>query len=99
MPEKISMNDNDFNENNVGNADENSNVINFIRPSRNDFIVIKNNFFSKHPIQPIMTTTKGKLNFRIIYYKEWPNGKVIQRKWISYSIELNCLYCTQMPLS
>jgi len=85
------MDNYNFNENNAVNTDENSNIINFIRPSRNDSIAIKNNFFSKHPIQPIMTT-KGKLNFKRIYYKELPNGEVVQRKWISYCIETNCLY-------
>ncbi|XP_050064310.1 uncharacterized protein LOC126553187 [Aphis gossypii] len=92
MPEHTSMDNNGFNENNADNMNENSNIINFIRPSRNDSIAIKNNFFSKHPIQPM--TTKGKLNFKRIYYKELPNGEVIQRKWISYCIETNCLYCS-----
>eukprot|EP00102_Acyrthosiphon_pisum_P011108 XP_008179712.1 PREDICTED: uncharacterized protein LOC103308322 [Acyrthosiphon pisum] len=93
MLEDTSMDNYNFNENNAVNTDENSNIIHFIRPSRNDSIAIKNNFFSKHPIQPIMTT-KGKLNFKRIYYKELPNGEVVQRKWISYCIETNCLYCS-----
>jgi len=67
IPEYTSMDNNDFHENNAYNTDENSNILNFIRPSRNDSIAVKNNFFSKHPIQPIMTT-KGKLDLKKNYY-------------------------------
>ncbi|KAL4120303.1 hypothetical protein QTP88_013020 [Uroleucon formosanum] len=87
------MDDNHFNANN-SNAYQNSNIINFIRPLKNDSIAIKNNFFSKHPIQSIMSITEGKLNFKRIFYKELPNGKIVQRKWISYCIETECLYCS-----
>jgi len=66
----------------------------FIRPSHNDSISIKNKFFSYHPIQPFVKTGKGKLDFKRIFYKHLINGEVVQRKWISYCLENNSLYCS-----
>lgn len=69
-------------------------ISHFIRPSRTDSVVVKNQFFDKHPIQPCIQSSKGKLGFKRIYFKILPNNETIQRKWISYSTETCCLYCS-----
>ncbi|XP_008179735.1 zinc finger MYM-type protein 1-like [Acyrthosiphon pisum] len=73
---------------------QSSNIANFIRPCRSDSITIKNQFFSKHPIQPFVKSGNGKLDFKRIYFKILPNNNAIQRKWISYSSETICFYCS-----
>ncbi|XP_025406602.1 uncharacterized protein LOC112680656, partial [Sipha flava] len=69
-------------------------ISHFIRPSRTDSVVVKNQYFDKHPIQPYIQSGKGKLDFKRIYFKILPNNETIQRKWISYSTETCCLYCS-----
>ena len=67
------MDENDLNENNQ--KYQNSNIVNFIRPSKNDSIAVKNNFFSKHPIQPMIPTSKSKLNFKEFIIKSCQMAK------------------------
>jgi len=35
-----------------------------------------------------------KLDFKRIYFKILPNNNAVQRKWISYSLETICFYCS-----
>lgn len=67
----------------------------FICPNENDPIHIKKAFIEKHPIQ--VTEGKGaKLSFEPskLYYRFLPNGDQILRKWLSYSIHLNKVFCS-----
>ncbi|XP_047027922.1 uncharacterized protein LOC124636005 [Helicoverpa zea] len=67
----------------------------FICPNESDHIGIKKAFMEKHPIQ--VHEGKGvKLPFdpSKLYYRLLPNGEKIHRKWLSYSIELNKVYCS-----
>lgn len=76
------------------NVPQSSFIANFIRPCRTDSITIKNQFYSKHPIQPFVKSGNGKLDFKRIYFKTLPNNKAVQRKWISYCSETMCFYCS-----
>ncbi|KAF0721904.1 zinc finger MYM-type protein 1-like, partial [Aphis craccivora] len=66
------------NENNMmtdcDNFTQPSAISHFIRPSRTDSVVVKNQFFDKHPIQPYIQSGKGKLDFKRIY-KDMKNSK------------------------
>ncbi|KAL4108108.1 hypothetical protein QTP88_018360 [Uroleucon formosanum] len=73
---------------------QSSNIANFIRPCRTDSITIKNQFFVKHPIQPFVKLVNGKLDFKRIYFNILPNNNAVQRKWITYSSETICFYCS-----
>lgn len=66
----------------------------FICPNESDHIGIKKAFMEKHPIQ-VHEGKGAKLPFdpSKLYYRLLPNGEKIHRKWISYSIELNKVYC------
>lgn len=66
----------------------------FICPNESDHIGIKKAFMEKHPIQ-IYEGKGAKLPFdpSKLYYRLLPNGEKIHRKWLSYSIELNKVYC------
>lgn len=67
----------------------------FICPNESDPITIKKAFMEKHPIQVV--EGKGtKLPFEPskLYYRHLPSGEKIHRKWLSYSVQLNKLYCS-----
>lgn len=67
----------------------------FISPNINSTIEIKKAFMLKHPIQ--INDRKGiKLPFEpsLLYWRSLPNGEKIHRKWLSYSVELNQVYCS-----
>lgn len=66
----------------------------FVSPNQHDSIVIKKAFMEKHPIQ--FSGEGGKkapFEPSKLYYRILPNGEKIHRKWLSYSIELNKVYC------
>lgn len=67
----------------------------FICPNESDHIEIKKSFLEKHPIQ-VYEGKGSKLSFDPfkLFYRILPNGDKIQRKWLSYSIELNKVYCS-----
>ncbi|XP_050503443.1 uncharacterized protein LOC126882519 [Diabrotica virgifera virgifera] len=67
----------------------------FICPNESDHIGIKKAFMEKHPIQ-VHEGKGAKLPFdpSKLYYRLLPNGGKIHRKWLSYSIELNKVYCS-----
>jgi hypothetical protein len=57
-----------------------------------DSVTAKNNIFDKHPIQPYVNSKTVNVHFKRIYYKQLPNGDVVQRKWFSYCMETNSLH-------
>ena len=66
----------------------------FVSPNINDPITLKKSFWKQHPIQ--VTELQGKrLPFEPskLYYRTLPNGEKIKRKWLSYSVELNKVFC------
>nr|CAI5851138.1 unnamed protein product [Callosobruchus analis] len=67
----------------------------FICPNESDHIEIKKAFMEKHPIQ-VYEGKGSKLSFDPfkLCYRLLPNGDKIHRKWLSYSIELNKVYCS-----
>jgi len=64
---------------------------NFIPPPSNISADIKFKFWKNHPIQPFFEV--GKLNLDRIYFKKLSNGDVINRKWISFSVDTKLFYC------
>ena len=66
----------------------------FIAPRFDESIDVKLNFWKKHPVQPIPKENAYPFQPNKLYYKRLPNNDRIQRKWLSYSEELNQLFCS-----
>jgi len=64
---------------------------NFIPPPSNISADIKFKFWKNHPIQPFLEV--GKFNLDRIYFKKLSNDDVINRKWISFSVDTKLFYC------
>lgn len=78
----------------MNELDNHTNLSDFVCPNLNDSIGFKKAFWKRHPIQ--VSAVQGQpLPFdpSKLYYRLLPNGERIQRKWLSYSLELNKLFC------
>lgn len=67
----------------------------FVSPDVNDPIELKKEFMAQHPIQ--ISDGKGvKLPFEPskLFYRSLPNGEKIHRNWLSYSMDLNKVFCS-----
>jgi hypothetical protein len=77
-----------------------SNIFNnFIAPNANESIDVKLDFYKRHPIQPMPKEHAYPFQPSKLYYKVLPNGDRIQRKWLSYSEDLNKLFCASCMVS
>ena len=65
----------------------------FIRPTNSSSVEIKLDFLNLHPIQPIPLNGKS-VDFHRIYNRILSNGDVMNRKWISFSIDTQYMYCS-----
>lgn len=73
---------------------ETNNILFFSPPSHASTLQEKLNFIKNHPKQPTYSDYP-KLPFKpTLYQRQLPNGELVGRNWLSYSIELNKLFCS-----
>lgn len=65
----------------------------FIRPTNSSSVKVKLDFLKHHPIQPIPLNGKS-VDFNRIYDRILSYGDIVNRKWISFSIDTQYIYCS-----
>ncbi|XP_022816963.1 uncharacterized protein LOC111349884 [Spodoptera litura] len=66
----------------------------FAAPRKNATTAEKLSILSVHPIQPSGDKNSLPFDANRVYYRKLPTGTLIRRESVSYSLELNKLFCT-----
>lgn len=73
---------------------ETNNVTLFFSPPTHATILEKLNFVKKHPNQPTYSDCPMLPFNPKLYQRKLPNGELVNRNWLTYSVELNKLFCS-----